>query len=212
MRNSTVSGSQTRNYVLESFQWPEGTTTLTWSFATLNIPFDGDRDDLFGYSMAEEDQDIVRQAIAAWEAVCGIDFVEVPDSAHADIRIGWSFYVDGDGAGGNISTTTSWFFGDTTLAVGIVFDPAEAWTDELLYDATLHEIGHAMGIDHSDVRGAVMAGYPTTPYAGQYGRDELTPDDIAAAQALYGSPFGGTDGDDVLIGTVVDDELHGGLG
>ena len=127
--------SESRSYVLESYQWPAGTTTLTYTFADLFIPLDGERDNIFGLKMSEGDRDIVRQAIAAWEAVCGIDFVEVDDSAFANIRIGWQPYADSDGVGDTLAVTTTWFFGRLTDEVGIAFDPNEPWNDELLYDA-----------------------------------------------------------------------------
>ena len=212
MPASTLLDSMERLYVLESFQWPAGTTTLTYSFADKIIPSDGERDDLFGLAMSDKDKAIVRNAIAAWEAVCGIDFVEVDDSAAANIRIGLQAASDSDGVGGDLGGATTWFVGDTTIEVGIVFDPLDVWTDELIYDTALHEIGHAMGIDHSDTHNAVMSGLPTTPYADQIGRDQLTPDDIAAAQALYGSPFGGTEGDGFTIGSAHDNDLRGGKG
>ena len=52
-----------------------------------------------------------------------------------------------------------------------------------LYSVVLHEAGHALGLGHSDVPGAVMY-----PYYRQ--ATGLTADDVAGIQALYGS--GGT--------------------
>ena len=49
----------------------------------------------------------------------------------------------------------------------------------------LHEVGHMLGLDHSDVEGTVMAGLPRTPYVSL---NALTSDDIAGCQALYGAP------------------------
>jgi len=77
-----------------------------------------------------------------------------------------------------------------------------------------------MGIRHSDVPGVVMSGPPHTPYAYQFGRDVLKPDDIAAAQALFGPPArdlvstasNGTDGADTLIGNAGNNAFQGGFG
>ncbi len=69
----------------------------------------------------------------------------------------------------------------------IHFDEAETFTDgtprgiNLLWVAT-HEFGHALGIDHSDVRNAVMYPY----YEGYRADFDLHQDDIDAIQSLYG--------------------------
>lgn len=49
----------------------------------------------------------------------------------------------------------------------------------------MHELGHALGISHSNVKNAIMH--------GQYQRDvlELRADDVNAIRKLYGGNFGG---------------------
>jgi hypothetical protein len=54
-----------------------------------------------------------------------------------------------------------------------------------LYSVALHEAGHALGLGHSDVPGAVM--YPYYRLA-----TTLASDDIAGIQALYGAPQSST--------------------
>lgn len=46
----------------------------------------------------------------------------------------------------------------------------------------LHEFGHSLGLEHSNVRESVM--YPW--YKGFFENIELTSDDIRGIQALYG--------------------------
>ena len=72
------------------------------------------------------------------------------------------------------------------------FDTAETWADDStdttadgdfdFYTVALHELGHALGLGHSDVTGAVMEPI----YAGA--RRTLHADDIAGIQAIYGVP------------------------
>ncbi|HLX23545.1 MAG TPA: fibronectin type III domain-containing protein [Usitatibacter sp.] len=68
------------------------------------------------------------------------------------------------------------------------------------FDATAtHEIGHSIGIDHSDVAGQVMSGPPLTAYTGN---TTLGSDDIAACVHLYGAPGGGSPGPDTQAPSV----------
>ena len=70
------------------------------------------------------------------------------------------------------------------------FDEDERFTEatssgtNLLWVAT-HEFGHALGIEHSNVRGAIMYPY----YTGYVPNLKLHSDDIAAIRSLYGNVF-----------------------
>ncbi|WP_172425560.1 choice-of-anchor D domain-containing protein [Vandammella animalimorsus] len=55
----------------------------------------------------------------------------------------------------------------------------------------IHELGHMMGIAHSDVDDVVMSGPPLTSYSPNPSQT-LQPDDIAACRHLYGAPSTGT--------------------
>ena len=67
------------------------------------------------------------------------------------------------------------------------FDEDETWTANThsgtnLLNVATHELGHALGLGHSNVANSVMAPY----YQGYDPNFELKNDDIKAIQSLYG--------------------------
>ncbi|MGZ5764427.1 MAG: fibronectin type III domain-containing protein [Usitatibacter sp.] len=131
----------------------------------------------------------VQASMAKWTAVCRISFVYDGtttagfSSADGINVVGW------DPTGLTAPTT-----GITTIAAGggtivdadIRLNAAYSATYSPSLDPTAtHEVGHALGLDHSDVSAQVMSGPPLTNYSG-----ETTPrvDDIAGCVKLYGTP------------------------
>ncbi len=229
---TATQGTKESSYILygSNFRWPSGTSELTYSFNDYIFnTSDASRESKLGFKLSEYYRDIVREAMDAWERVSGVRFREVADDPDNDIRIGWG--QDSDGAYGTLGTEWRWWssgsFGRTVKSA-IVFDTAESWDRTTFYDTALHELGHAIGIEHSNVRGVVMSGTPTTPYHDQPGIDVLQPDDIAAARALWGvTPSGpsltltgtvhaetltGGDGNDTIKGNFGNDVINGGGG
>lgn len=207
------------DYVINEIKWGSATPgtdggQVTWSFATiLNsqiFDFDG------AISQAAY-QDLIRAAFDAWEAVANIDFVEVSDSLSVDIRLGWDAI---DGINGTVGEAAYSYFVnpgyDTFDFVEIRFDTAEVWTTNPDYagfemvnffTTALHEIGHALGLGHSSDANAIM-------YFATNTTVDLTADDIAGAQAIYGPPstgggLTGTAGNDTLSGTAGNDFISG---
>jgi predicted Zn-dependent protease len=135
----------------------------------------------------------VRSAAKAWDSISGIQLQEV--TTDGDIVISWSTDNRGDGKpfdgkGGTVALT-AYPSSDVTSAIAgdIHFDDGETWVvgttvaqfpqEVHLPTVALHELGHALGLRHSDDLNSLM--WPV--YSGIR---VIGPDDIAGIQALYG--------------------------
>ncbi len=134
----------------------------------------------------------IAQAFGLWSAVTPLTFTEVPMGSNPDIVIRFvaGNHGDGnnfDGPGGVLAHAYYPPPGGGALAGDTHFDEAETWSVNLpasgidLVTVAGHEFGHALGLAHSQVNGALMYAY----YGGPHRKVEA--DDIAGIQALYGS-------------------------
>ncbi|XP_071970227.1 matrix metalloproteinase-18-like [Engystomops pustulosus] len=138
------------------------------------------------------------KALKVWESVSPLKFVEVRVNQTADIDM---FFVSGrhndgernafDGPGRVLGHAFMPPFSKSKKAIDgdLHLDNDETWSINEkkgvnLLQAAAHELGHALGLDHSTVPGALMA--PT--YKGYKPLFQLHKDDIEAIQALYGKP------------------------
>lgn len=130
------------------------------------------------------------EAFRTWEAVSGVRFVKAASPAEAGILIGidlgnhgWAHADVKTAPGENgvdvitrglvcLSTEKSW-------KIGFGGDPA---AQDVRY-TLIHEIGHAIGLNHASPYGQVMS----FNYTEDFG--DLQSGDIAGAQALYGAPI-----------------------
>jgi hypothetical protein len=150
------------------------TTDLTYYFH--NCPRTIDCDD--GY-------EAVRAGFQAWADLSTLTFTEVSSARQADIELTWTSNAPELGRIGGV-LAFAYFPSD---GGDIFFDDSEPWSvfdggEFDLFLVAAHEIGHALGLNHSSDPNALM--YPVLTRR-TYG---LSPDDAAAIQALYGENSG----------------------
>lgn len=145
---------------------------------------------------ADEVKNVMRQAFSKWSALTNIDFNECPTCEGEAVDIWVVFRKYGhedaysfDGPGGTLAHA---FYphNNRGLSGDVHFDDSERFTigskdgRSLLFVAT-HELGHSLGLEHSNDRAAVM--YPWyQPYDPAKGVN-LHYDDKVGIQSLYGS-------------------------
>lgn len=160
-----------------------GLVTLQYHFGQLSAKLPSDQ------ARAE-----IERALKEWALHAKLNFVPGPSATTAR-TINFLFASGGhgdpypfDGLGKTLAHT---FYpsppNQEPLAGDVHFDDDEGWrigADTDFYSVALHELGHSLGLGHSDLPGAVM--YPF------YRRAEtLTPEDVRAILGLYLPPDAG---------------------
>jgi hypothetical protein len=138
-------------------------------------------------------KDAIKDALSLWSRVSLLDFQE-DNATSSELLFSFVRGEHNEGQGdedfdgiGNVLAHA--FFPPPAggrLAGRLHFDDAEPWSVDIPPSGTdfvtvaAHEIGHALGLDHSNIRGALM--FPT--FAGP--QRFLAPDDVNGIRALYG--------------------------
>lgn len=165
------------------------------------------------FSLSAHEQAAFRQALQAWGEVANVEFAEVPDNQYTvgDMRVAYSgalndigpnligaAYLPGPGPASGDVWLNPWHGANANVSVGT---PG--------FDIILHEIGHALGMDHSfdgstlpsaeDNHQYTVMSYTAAPATWETGVYPSTPMlyDIAAIQYLYGANYSTRAGDDV---------------
>jgi hypothetical protein len=194
---------------LESRAVPYAASGNLWPHPELiTLSFEPDGTDLGGrasnlmstfnadFGSASAWQGAILKAAQTWAQQAAVNFTVVSDSGAAS---GTGSYQQGDPNYGDIRIG-GFDFGDNSIlamafmpppvnnysiAGDIAFNTAQVFNinglDYDLYTVALHELGHALGLNHSSTTSAIM--YPI--YQGvEYG---LYADDIAGIQSIYGA-------------------------
>ena len=144
-------------------------------------------------------QNATRLALQEFAKVCGVEFIEVDNPDLANIQFIWNI-----GSGGyswayypysrqGYSTTS-----EVVMSEDIDFLDDTAWVPgDWAFTLLLHEIGHAMGLDHPhegtlldpaiDNHNSTVMSYDWSWDGGNGTRPDLGPLDIDALQYLYGA-------------------------
>lgn len=141
------------------------------------------------YNAAEEPESLrgrveglINSAAAEWSAHCAVHFTYAgataaqPSTLDGVTVIGWNA---GEPYSGITFPRTS---GGQMVEAGIEMNPNITNDPEFAAEVLVHELGHVLGLDHSDVQGAVMSGPPYTSYSYA---THLSEDDVSGCQALY---------------------------
>ena len=138
----------------------------------------------------------IQASEAKWSAVCNIKFIYAGETTTAGFSSSDGFNVIGWDPTGITAPTTgittdAWNGSNNIVDADIRLNAAYSatYSPASNLDATLtHEMGHSIGMQHSNIANQVMSGPPDSSYDGLA---TLGSDDIAGCVFLYGAPGGG---------------------
>ncbi|WP_062205975.1 matrixin family metalloprotease [Aureimonas sp. AU12] len=145
----------------------------------------------------------IQKAFGLWESLARIDFTQLADRSDTDIVMSLGGF---DGANGTLGQANWYYYNRSTgqeMVDGqVTFDTAETWDFSQnpasygynLFAVAVHEIGHLLGLGHSDDPSSLM--YP-------YLNDQRGPTstDIASIQEIYGANPRDTTADTEVVGS-----------
>lgn len=167
----------------------EATSLPKWASNNLTY-YIGSRDS----DMPKEKWDeCFRLAFSYWSEITPLVFNQTNSQSEANLIIntGRGRQNDFDGPSGTLAYFELPPYANYKGQLKGMWDADELWTIDgngiLLVNVACHEIGHALGLNHSNISSALMAPY--------YNRNIAKPqsnDDIPRMQARYGKPVTGT--------------------
>nr|XP_020460077.1 matrix metalloproteinase-15-like isoform X2 [Monopterus albus] len=182
-------GVRKKRFILTGQQWDKD--HITYSIMNQLIPS----------SLGEgRVYDAIRKAFDVWSRVTPLTFEELPsensiNSSQADLADILLLFASGyhgdmslfDGEGGSLAHA---YYPGPGIGGDTHFDADEPWTLDNqegidLFLVTVHELGHALGLEHSNNPSAVMAPFYQWIHTQNFSLHE---DDIRGIQYIYGPP------------------------
>ncbi|KAM3870091.1 matrix metalloproteinase-14-like [Diretmus argenteus] len=189
----TDDGARKKRYALTGQQWDKD--HITYSIMNQHIPS----------TLGEErTYDAIRRAFDIWRRVTPLTFEEIPVENNyntssqgqlADILLLFASGFHGDmslfdGEGGSLAHA---YYPGPGMGGDTHFDADEPWTLDNqdpagidLFLVAVHELGHALGLEHSDNPNAIMAPFYQWIHTHNF---TLHEDDVKGIQYVYGPPL-----------------------
>jgi hypothetical protein len=199
-------GTAHPSFVVSGSRWPvngpgPSDVTLTYSYENL---LDGGLKMPSGQPLPVSlIRKSVETALGLWAGVVPIHFIEVPDDGkpygqstkYGDIRLR-HIYINGPDIPGQqpMAKAQAYFPPGGFYAGDVEFDHGDPWQEfgtlsvPDILGATTHEIGHSLGLHHTDIPEANM--YWIFRRTQGLSDGWLHPDDIAGMQFVYGAGIG----------------------
>ncbi|XP_060892762.1 matrix metalloproteinase-15-like [Labrus mixtus] len=189
-----VEGARKKRYTLTGQQWKKD--HITYSIMKQQIPS----------SLGEErTYEAIRRAFDVWRRVTPLTFEELPAENNisingsqtelADILLLFASGFHGDMSlfDGEAGSLAHAYYPGPGIGGDTHFDADEPWTLDNtnregvdLFLVAVHELGHALGLEHSDNPSAIMAPFYEWTHTHNF---TLHEDDIRGIQHIYGPPL-----------------------